>query len=104
MRKENAMRAFGTFLSIVAAAGFAAPALSQTPPKPQKGDPNEIVCEKITAIGSRVATKRVCATRAEWVEKRRLDKEAIEQAQRMGNGPCQTTGSSPGSGNSRPSC
>ena len=97
------MRALGTFLSIVAAAGFAAPALSETAPKP-KGDPNEIVCERITAIGSRVATKRVCATRAEWAEKRRLDKEAIEQAQRMGNGPCQTTGSSPGSGTGRPSC
>jgi hypothetical protein len=104
MRKENAMRAFRTFLSIVAAVGFAAPALSETAPKPKKGDPNEIVCEKITAIGSRVATKRVCATRAEWAEKRKLDKEAIEQAQRMGNGPCQTTGSSPASGTGRPSC
>ena len=98
------MRAFGTFLSIVAAVGFAAPALSEAAPKPKKGDPNEIVCEKITAIGSRVATKRVCATRAEWAEKRKLDREAIEQAQRMGNGPCQTTGSSSGSGTGRPSC
>jgi len=72
--------------------------------KPKKGDPDEIVCEKITAIGSRVATKRVCATRTEWAEKRKLDKEAMEQAQRMGNAPCQTTGSSSGSGTGRPSC
>lgn len=98
------MRALCACLALVATTGMAAPALSQEAPKPKKGDPNEIVCEKITAIGSRVATKRVCATRAEWAEKRRLDQEAVEQAQRMGNAPCQTTGTGSGSGMSRPSC
>ena len=98
------MRALYACLGLVVMTGIAAPGPSQEAPKPIKGDPNEIVCEKITAIGSRVATKRVCATRAEWAEKRKLDKEAIEQAQRMGNGPCQTTGSSSGSGTGRPAC
>jgi hypothetical protein len=91
-------------LVIAAVIGAAGSALSVSSPERKKGDPNEIVCEKITAIGSRVATKRVCATRAEWTERRRLDKEAMEQAQRMGNGPCQTTGSSPASGTGRPAC
>ena len=91
-------------LAIVAAIGIYAPAGSEPTPKPKEGDPNEVVCEKITSIGSRVATKRVCATRAEWAEKRRLDKEAVDQAQRMGNGPCQTTGTFAGSGTARPSC
>jgi hypothetical protein len=91
-------------MTIAAMVGGSTPASADQPPKPQKGDPDEIVCEKITAIGSRVATKRVCATRAEWAEKRRLDKEAMEQAQRMGNGPCQTTGSSSASGTGRPAC
>jgi hypothetical protein len=64
------------------------PAFSE--PSSKKGDPNEVVCEKITAIGTRLATKRVCATRAEWAEKRKLDREAVDQAQRSANGPCQT--------------
>ena len=98
------MRALETCLVFAAVIGVAAPALSQEASKPKKGDPDEIVCEKITAIGSRVATKRVCATRTEWAEKRKLDKEAMEQAQPMGNAPCQTTGSSSGSGTGRPSC
>ena len=98
------MRALETCLVFAAVIGVAAPALSQEAAKPKKGDPDEIVCEKITTIGSRVATKRVCATRAEWAEKRKLDREAMEQAQRMGNAPCQTTGSASGSGTGRPSC
>ena len=91
-------------LVIAAMLGAAAQSAAEPAAKPTKGDPNEVVCEKITAIGSRVATKRVCATRAEWAEKRKLDKEAIEQAQRMGNAPCQTTGTSAGAGTARPSC
>ena len=51
-------------------------------------DPNEIICEKQTIVGSRLATRRVCGTRAEWAEKRRLDKDAIDQAQRS---PCMIT-------------
>lgn len=53
-------------------------------------DPNERICEKQTVVGSRLATRRVCATRAEWEEKRRLDKDAVDSAQRAPNGPCQT--------------
>jgi hypothetical protein len=45
-------------------------------------DPNEKICEKQSVLGSRLATRRVCATRAEWAEQRRLDKEAIDQGQR----------------------
>jgi hypothetical protein len=91
-------------LVIAVAVAAAAQLAAEPTAKPKKGDPDEVVCEKITAIGSRVATKRVCATRAEWAEKRKLDKEATEQAQRMGNAPCQTTGSFSGSGTGRPSC
>ena len=34
-------------------------------------DPNEKICETIKPLGSRLATKRVCATRAEWAEQRK---------------------------------
>jgi len=47
-------------------------------------DPNEKVCETIKPVGSRLATKRVCATRAEWADKRKQDREETEKAQRLG--------------------
>jgi hypothetical protein len=52
---------------------------------------DEKICENIVPVGSRLAKKRVCATRAEWDERRRLDREAIDQAQKLIGGPCQTT-------------
>lgn len=74
-----------TTFALLAAFGYAtlpAPLIAeQTQPKPAK-DPNEKVCENQTVVGSRLATRRVCGTRAEWAEKRRLDREAIEQGQR----------------------
>lgn len=63
--------------------------LSAQASKPEE-DPNERVCEKQTVVGSRLAVRRVCATRAEWAEKRRLDREAIDKTQMSPNGPCQT--------------
>jgi hypothetical protein len=62
------------------------------------GDPNEKICQNITPIGSRLATKRFCGTRAEWEDRKRQDREALEAAQK---GPCviQTTGMT-----GRPSC
>ena len=54
-------------------------------------DPNEKVCENIKVIGSRLAVKRVCATRAEWKEKRKLDREVVDDAQRHAADPCNAT-------------
>lgn len=51
----------------------------------QSKDPNEKICEDITLVGSRLAVKRVCATRAQWAEKRRRDREMVDQAQKS---PC----------------
>jgi len=51
-------------------------------------DPNERVCESIPVIGSRLAKKKVCATRAEWAEKKRLDRQAVDQIQKQVGGPC----------------
>lgn len=60
----------------------AAPAEQAREKKPV--DPNEKVCETIKPLGSRLATKRVCATRAEWAEQRKQDREETEKAQRLG--------------------
>ncbi len=54
-------------------------------------NPNEKICESITPVGSRLGSKKVCATRAEWAEKRRLDREAIDRGQ-VGACMPQTTG------------
>lgn len=73
-------------------------AQKQQAPNTSTGDPNERICETIKMIGSRLATKRFCGTRAEWEDRKRQDREALEAAQK---GPCMvtTTGST-----GRPAC
>jgi hypothetical protein len=94
------MRAFTRLSAAVLIALGSAVQAGPAPSAKDQGDPNERVCEKIGTIGSRLATKKVCATRAEWDEKRRLDREAVDQAQRAANGPCQTINTHSGA----PSC
>jgi hypothetical protein len=66
------------------------------------GDPNEKICENIIPIGSRIATKRFCGTRAEWADRKRQDREALERAQLS---PCVLTHTVVGAnGNGHPSC
>jgi hypothetical protein len=80
------------FVHLVALALMApAPAEAVATSAASSTNPNEKICESIPVIGSRLAKKRVCATRAEWDETRRLDREAVEQAQKLIGGPCQTT-------------
>jgi hypothetical protein len=55
------------------------PAIAQAATK--AADPNQKICQVITPVGSRLATKKVCATRAEWEDKKRQDREATEKAQ-----------------------
>lgn len=92
----------GAVLAVALSAGALAEEVSasgkQVAPNHNVGDPNERICEKITPVGSRLATKRFCGTRAEWADRRRQDREALEAAQK---GPCviSTTGAS-----GRPAC
>jgi hypothetical protein len=76
----------------LAACLLATAALAQTKPaqspqqqQQQASSGNEKVCENIVVTGSRLATKRFCGTRAEWEDRRRQDREAVEAAQRS---PC----------------
>ena len=52
----------------------------QTSSNPAR-DPNEIVCERQQEMGSRIATQRVCKTRAEWAEERRSNRMDVDKAQ-----------------------
>ncbi|MFL6727028.1 MAG: hypothetical protein ACJ8FS_11025 [Sphingomicrobium sp.] len=52
------------------------------------GSPNERVCEDVVVTGSRIASRRFCGTRAEWVDRQRQDRDTIEKAQRSANVGC----------------
>ena len=60
----------------------ALPAMAQeaAPPKPAP-DPNKVICEKEEVLGSRLATRRVCMTRAQWAERKREDRSTVERSQ-----------------------
>jgi hypothetical protein len=82
--------AFVAVMSLVSIGPVYAQANSsqQRPP----ADPNERVCEDVVQTGSRLATKRFCGTRAQWADKQRQDREAVEKAQMN---PCMITHTSP---------
>jgi len=75
--------------TLIAALSIGSAAPAEQPKAKAPLDPNEKVCETIKPLGSRLATKRVCATRAEWAEQRKQDREETEKAQRLG---CLTQG------------
>jgi hypothetical protein len=80
-------------LVVVLALAATAPAENVSAPA---ADPNEKICENMAQIGSRLAMRRVCATRAEWVDRRQQDRKDAEAIQRQLNGstctPVKTNG------------
>jgi hypothetical protein len=85
MMKEAALTAIS-----VRAAGAAlvvclvsAPAIAQTaaPTQSKPQVDNQKICQKVEVIGSRIASKRVCMTRAEWDDARLQDRQALERVQ-----------------------
>src|ERR1700752_3235891 len=60
--KSTAVAAAATMLTVMPAwAGE-----TTAPDKKVAKDPNEVVCEKQEVLGSRVGSKKICMTRAEW--------------------------------------
>ena len=77
----------GTTARIFAVAALAAmvsvPVMAE-PPRPtakKPPGPNDIVCEKQEVIGSRLVSRRVCMTRAQWEDLRNQDRQEIDRAQ-----------------------
>jgi invasion protein IalB len=62
-----------------------APAFAQSAPAAPQAkstpDPSEVVCEKEEEIGSRIASHKICKTRAQWAEDRRASRQDIEKIQ-----------------------
>jgi hypothetical protein len=83
---------FCKYLALGAAAAIvsAVPALAQKEDASasKERDPNQVVCEKVEVLGSRVSTKRICMTRSEWAERRRLERQEIDRAQ-VNRGSCE---------------
>ena len=82
--------------SIAALAGLAlclcaSPAAAEQVKSAPASDPNEKVCEDIVLTGSRLAKKRICATRAEWEERRQLERMTLDNVQLHAADPCNTT-------------
>jgi len=77
--KKNIVAVLGCTVCLA----VSSPVLAQSaaPPAAEKNKMDEVVCEKSEVVGSRVATKKVCKTRAEWAEMRRTDRQAIDKAQ-----------------------
>lgn len=96
-----AKSAFASFLLV---ASFESPVLGAEPGASSTArppaDPNQRICEDVTTVGSRLATKRVCATRAEWAEMKKQDRDVVDQAQRSANVGCNTINTHSGT----PSC
>jgi predicted secreted protein len=58
----------------------AAPA-AQAPAQASTPDPNEVICERQEVLGSRLAKRKVCHTRAEWADLKLQDRQDLERAQ-----------------------
>lgn len=80
MRKLMITAAALLTMSAPALAQSAQPGQAQQGAKPAR-DPNEIVCERQEELGSRIASVRVCKTRAEWAEERRTQRADVDKAQ-----------------------
>lgn len=71
--------------------GFAVPGVAQVTsieaaraPVKDK-DPNRKICEKIETTGTRVGSRRVCMTAADWATQRQDNRNDLERAQRNVN-------------------
>jgi len=49
-------------------------------PRPER-DPNEMICERQEVTGSRLGSRRVCMTRAQWAQQRRDSKDLVDRSQ-----------------------
>lgn len=63
-------------------AGSDAPAAAR--PRKPAYDPNRIICKRSDEPGSRIQRRKVCATAAEWAERKRIEMQNLLEKQRNG--------------------
>jgi hypothetical protein len=64
-----------------AVAQTAPPAAAPAPAPAARSGMDEVVCQKQPVLGSRLQSKRVCRTRAEWADLQHQDRQELEQRQ-----------------------
>lgn len=75
--------AFALALALVPAATLAQADSGAAPPRSvlSRGDPDEVICWRQREIGTRIAIRRDCMSRRDWVEYRRLTRADVDRAQ-----------------------
>lgn len=74
-------------LIFIAVAAALLPSAASALEKKDSKDPNRIICEKQGVLGSRLSSKRVCMTAAEWAIQRAAERQAIDKTQVQLKGP-----------------
>lgn len=74
-------------LAVIAGLTLVSAAAAAAEKTASKKDPNRMVCEKQAVEGSRIASKRVCMTAAEWQAKRLEERQVIDKSQVQRSGP-----------------
>jgi invasion protein IalB len=82
----SARAAAAALAAILLAIPAAAQTSTTTGPAPAAAsdkaeDPNKMICEKQEVIGSRLGTRRVCRTRAQWADLQLQDRQEVERVQ-----------------------
>lgn len=71
------------------AAGLPLPACAAETEKKKPGrDPNEMICRTEPVLGSRLAKRRSCMTRSQWIARQASDRALVERTQVT---PCMPT-------------
>jgi hypothetical protein len=77
-----------TLAALAATAALAQPPQPPQPPQRSAGaaaadglDPNQMICRSESEVGSRLRSHRTCATRQQWADQRRQDRQYLEKAQ-----------------------
>lgn len=74
---------------LMSGAAYAQPASNASPngSGAQGADPNQMVCRNVAETGARLSRHRVCMTRLQWEEQRRLTRQNIDRAQTTRTNP-----------------
>lgn len=71
----------GVSLASMAGAQAQKPPPLATAQLPARPDASEVICERQSVIGSRLAHRKVCLTRSQWDDARRQDRQETEKVQ-----------------------
>jgi hypothetical protein len=78
-----------TIVFALVCAGLSLPAIAaETEKQKPRRDPNEMICRTEPVLGSRLAKRRNCMTRAQWSERQASDRALVERTQMT---PCMPT-------------